>query len=61
MGKPATTIFPSDIKFPMRYKAHIQKYLDLGFITIELIEAFFIKEIENSSVNVQNHLSKLRD
>ena len=60
-GKPVTTLFPSGIKSPMRHKAHIQKYIDLNLITREPIEKFSIKEIENSSKNVQNHLSKLRD
>jgi len=60
-GKPVTILFPSGIKSPMRYKAHIQKYLDLNLITRESIENFSIKEIENSSKNVQNHLSKLCD
>ena len=58
-GKPVTTLFPSGIKSPMRYKAHIQKYLDLNLITRESIKHFSIKDIENSSKNVQNHLSKL--
>tara|TARA_Y100000748_G_scaffold129809_1_gene108756 strand:- start:5792 stop:6799 length:1008 start_codon:yes stop_codon:yes gene_type:complete len=58
-GKPVTTLFPSEIKSPMRYKAHIQKYLDLNFITRESIKNFSIKDIENTSKNVQNHLSKL--
>ena len=39
-GKPVTTLFPADIKSPIRYKAQIQKYLDLGFITRESIEDF---------------------
>ncbi len=60
-GKPVTTLFPINIKSPMRYKAHIHKYLDLGLITRESIEDFSIKEIENSSFNVQNHLSTLCD
>tara|TARA_B100001093_G_scaffold495498_1_gene540057 strand:+ start:145 stop:1143 length:999 start_codon:yes stop_codon:yes gene_type:complete len=60
-GKPVTTLFPADIKSPIRYKAQIQKYLDLGFITRESIEDFPIKEIENSLFNVQNHISKLCD
>ncbi len=58
-GKPVTTLFPSGIHSPLRYKAHIQKYLDLNLITRESIKNFSIKEVENSSVNVQNHLSKL--
>ncbi len=60
-GKPVTTLFPRGIKSPIRYKAHIQKYIDLNFITRESIEKFSIKEIDNSFNNVQNHLSKLCD
>ena len=60
-GKPVTTLFPSGIQSPLRYKAHIQKYLDLNLITREPIKNFLIKEIENSSNNVQNHLSQLCD
>tara|TARA_B100000287_G_scaffold429641_1_gene483363 strand:- start:824 stop:1822 length:999 start_codon:yes stop_codon:yes gene_type:complete len=60
-GKPVTTLFPRGIKSPIRYKAHIQKYIDLNFITREPIENFSIKEIESSYHNVQNHLSKLYD
>ena len=60
-GKSVTTLFPSIIKSPMRYKAHIQKYLDLGLIARQSIEDFSVKDIENSSLNVQNHLSKLFD
>ena len=59
-GKPVTSLFPSVIKSPKRYKAHIQKYIDLGFITRESIGDFSIKNIENQSHNVQNHISKLR-
>ncbi len=58
-GKPVTTLFPSDIKSPLRYKAHIQKYLDLNLITRESMEKFSMKEIENSSENVKGHLEKL--
>ena len=58
-GKPVTTLFPSGIQSPLRYKAHIQKYLDLNLITRESIKNFSIKDIENSSRNAQNHLSKL--
>ena len=60
-GKPVTTLFPSGIQSPLRYKAHIQKYLDLNLITREPIKNFLIKEIDNSSNNVQNHLSQLCD
>ena len=58
-GKPVTTLFPIGIQSPVRYKAHIQKYLDLNLITREPIKNFLIKDIESSSKNVQNHLSKL--
>jgi mitochondrial fission protein ELM1 len=58
-GKPVTTLFPRGIQSPLRYKAHMQKYLDLNLITRESIENFSIKDLENSSINVQNHLSKL--
>jgi len=60
-GKPVTTLFPIGIQSPLRYKAHIQKYLDLNLITREPIEDFLIKDIESSSKNVQIHLSKLCD
>ncbi len=60
-GKPVTTLFPIGIQSPLRYKAHIQKYLDLNLITREPIENFLIKDIESSSKNVQIHLSKLCD
>ena len=60
-GKPVTTLFPIGIQSPLRYKAHIQKYLDLNLITREPIENFLIKDIESSCKNVQNHLSKLCD
>ena len=60
-GKPVTTLFPISIQSPLRYKAHIQKYLDLNLITREPIEDFLIKDIESSSKNVQIHLSKLCD
>ena len=58
-GKPVTTLFPRGIQSPLRYKAHMQKYLDLNLITRESIGNFSIKDLENSSINVQNHLSKL--
>ena len=58
-GKPVTTLFPSGIKSPMRYKAHIQKYLDLNLITRESMQKFSIKEIDNSLENVQRHMEKL--
>ena len=60
-GKPVTTLFPRNIKSPRRYKAQIQKYLELNLITRESIENFSIKEIENSSKNIQSHLSNLCD
>jgi hypothetical protein len=37
----------------------MQKYLDLNLITRESIENFSIKDLENPSINVQNHLSNL--
>ena len=58
-GKPVTTLFPRGIQSPLRYKAHIQKYLDLHLITRQSIENFSIKDLENRSINVQNHLSNL--
>jgi len=58
-GRPVTTLFPSGIKSPMRYKAHIQKYLDLNLITRESMQKFSIKEIDNSLENVQRHMEKL--
>ena len=58
-GRPVTTLFPSGIKSPMRYKAHIQKYLDLNLITRESMQKFSTKEIDNSCENVQKHLEKL--
>lgn len=60
-GKPVTTLYPKSINSPPRYEAHIQKYLDLNFIFRESIEEFSLKEVENSSKNVQNHLSELRN
>lgn len=60
-GKPVTTLFPRNIKSPKRYKAQIQKYLTLNLIIREPIENFCIKEMENSSINIQSHLSELCD
>jgi len=31
-GKPVTTIYPSNIKSPLRYENHISKYADLELI-----------------------------
>ncbi|MBD62890.1 MAG: hypothetical protein CMD68_02285 [Gammaproteobacteria bacterium] len=58
-GKPVTTLYPKSINSPPRYEAQIQKYLDLNFISRKPIEEFSFKEVENSSKNVQNHISEL--
>ena len=60
-GQPVTTLYPSNIQSPLRYQKHIQKYLDLGFMTRESIENFSIKEISNSAEKVQSHLSNLKE
>jgi mitochondrial fission protein ELM1 len=60
-GKPVTTLYPSNIKAPKRYQQHIQKYLDLEFISRQPIKKFSLKEKTNTTQNVQEHLTKLKD
>ena len=58
-GQPVTTLYPSSIKSPIRYQQHIQKYLDLEFITRQSIKNFSLNEAKSSTQNVQTHLSNL--
>ena len=60
-GQPVTTLYPSSINSPARYKQHIKKYLDLGFITRQSIEKFSLKEKINTTQNVEEHLTKLKN
>ncbi|MDB4112414.1 mitochondrial fission ELM1 family protein [bacterium] len=60
-GKPVSTLYPSNIKAPIRHQDHIKKYLDLEFISRQPIVEFSIKEKTNTTVNVQEHLTKLKD
>jgi len=60
-GKPVTTLYPSNIKAPIRYQQHIKKYLDLEFISRQPIGKFSLKEKINNTKNVQEHLAKLKD
>jgi len=60
-GQPVTTLYPSNINAPLRYQKHITKYVDLGFITRQSIKKFSLKEKINTTKNVEEHLSKLKN
>ena len=59
-GRPVTTLYPSNIKSPLRYKKHIQKYVDAGFISRESIRDFSCKELSDSADRVHKHLANLK-
>ena len=59
-GKPVTTLYPSKINTPLRYEAHIQKYLELGFIKRQSINNFSLNKVRNSPINIQNYFISLK-
>lgn len=59
-GKPVTTLYPSKINTPLRYRAHIQKYLELGFIKRQSINNFSLNTVRNSPINIQNYFISLK-
>ena len=59
-GRPVTTLYPSHIKSPLRYKKHIQKYVDAGFISRESIGSFSCKEMSDSAERVHRHSETLK-
>jgi mitochondrial fission protein ELM1 len=60
-GRPVTTLYPSQIKSPLRYQKHIQKYLDSSFISREPITSFSTKDISDSAEKVQRHSENLKE
>jgi|APSaa5957512535_1039671.scaffolds.fasta_scaffold02566_3 hypothetical protein len=58
-GKPVTTLYPSKINSPLRYKKHIQKYEDLKYITRQPITSFTNNFFNDSHQKIEKNQNKL--
>jgi len=54
-GRPVSTIYPSNINSPIRYKKHIQKLEDLKYIIRQPIQSFSVDFLNDSKQRVQDH------
>ena len=54
-GKPVSTLYPSKIKSPARYRKHIQKYEDLKYIIRQSIESFSVDFDSDAKNRIEAH------
>jgi len=58
-GKPVTTLYPSNIKSPNRYKNHIAKYIDLELIYRAPIYDFQLRSTQDLNEKITEHRNGL--
>ena len=58
-GKPVTTLYPSSIKSPLRYEAHIAKYADLELIKRSPIYDFELRSQQDLNAKITEHRNEL--
>jgi len=59
-GQPVTTLYPSNIKSPLRYQKHLQKYEEASFISRESIKNFSYRESSDVTIRIENHSASLK-
>ena len=58
-GKPVTTLYPSNIKSPLRYENHISKYADLELIKRSPLFDFELRSQQNLNGRITEYQKKL--
>jgi uncharacterized protein len=58
-GKPVTTLYPSNIKSPLRYKNHISKYADLELIKRSPLYGLELRSQQNLNAKITEHRQEL--
>jgi len=58
-GKPVTTIYPSNIKSPLRYQNHISKYADLKLIKRSPLHDLKLRSKQNLDTRITEHRQEL--
>ncbi len=58
-GKPVTTLYPSNIKSPLRYENHISKYADLELIKRSPLYDFELRSQQDLNVRITEHRQEL--
>ena len=58
-GKPVTTIYPSNIKSPLRYENHISKYANLELIKRSPLHDLELRSQQNLNARITEHRQEL--
>jgi mitochondrial fission protein ELM1 len=58
-GKPVTTLYPSNVKSPLRYENHISKYADLELIKRSPLYDLELRSQQNLNARITEHRQKL--
>ena len=58
-GKPVTTLYPLNIKSPLRYENHISKYADLGLIKRSPLAEFELRSQHGLNARITEHRQEL--
>ena len=58
-GKPVTTLYPSNIKSPLRYENHISKYADLELIKRSPLHDLELRSPQNLNARITEHRQEL--
>ena len=58
-GKPVTTLYPSNIKSPLRYENHISKYADLELIKRSPLYDFELRSQQDLNARITEHRQEL--
>ena len=58
-GKPVTTLYPSNIKSPLRYENHISKYADLELIKRSPLYDLELRSQQNLNARIIEHRQEL--
>ena len=58
-GKPVTTLYPSNIKSPLRYENHISKYADLELIKRSPLHDLELRSQQNLNARITEHRQEL--
>ena len=58
-GKPVTTLYPSNIKSPLRYENHISKYADLELVKRAPLHDLELRSKQNLNARIIEHRQEL--
>jgi len=58
-GKPVTTLYPSNIKSPLRYENHMSKYADLELIKRSPLHDLELRSQQNLNARITDHRQEL--